>query len=37
VLTASSGEDGLELFKQNPVQLVISNHFLRSASMVRST
>ena len=28
VLTANSGEDGLELFKQNPVQLVISGHFL---------
>jgi CheY-like chemotaxis protein len=28
VLTASSGEDGLELFKQNLVQLVISDHFL---------
>ena len=28
VLTASSGEDGLELFKQNPVQLVIADHFL---------
>jgi CheY-like chemotaxis protein len=28
VLTAGSGEDGLELFKQNPVQLVISDHFL---------
>ena len=28
VLTASSGEDGLELFKQNPVKLVISDHFL---------
>jgi two-component system response regulator GlrR len=28
VLTANSGEDGLELFKQNPVKLVISDHFL---------
>jgi len=28
VLTANTGEDGLELFKQNPVQLVISDHFL---------
>ena len=28
VLTASSGEDGLEIFKQNPVELVIADHFL---------
>jgi CheY-like chemotaxis protein len=28
VLTASSGEDGLELFRQNPVELVIADHFL---------
>jgi CheY-like chemotaxis protein len=28
VLTANSGEDGLELFKRNPVKLVISDHFL---------
>ncbi len=28
VLTASSGEDGLELFKQNGVELVIADHFL---------
>jgi CheY-like chemotaxis protein len=28
VLTALSGEDGLELFKQNPVELVIADHFL---------
>ena len=28
VLTASSGEDGLDLFKQNRVKLVISDHFL---------
>ncbi len=28
VLTASSGEAGLELFKQNRVQLVIADHFL---------
>jgi CheY-like chemotaxis protein len=34
VLTASSGEDGLELFKQNPVQLVISDHFLSGKSGV---
>jgi two-component system response regulator GlrR len=28
VLTANSGEEGLELFKRNPVKLVISDHFL---------
>src|SRR5271165_5984484 len=28
VLTANSGEEGLELFKQNPVELVIADHFL---------
>ena len=28
VLTASSGEQGLELFQQNPVELVIADHFL---------
>jgi len=28
VLTASSGEEGLEAFKQNPVELVIADHFL---------
>jgi CheY-like chemotaxis protein len=28
VLTASSGEEGLELFKQHPVDLVIADHFL---------
>ena len=28
VLTAGSGEAGLELFKQNPVELVVSDHFL---------
>jgi CheY-like chemotaxis protein len=28
VLTASSGEGGLELFKQNPIELVIADHFL---------
>jgi CheY-like chemotaxis protein len=28
VLTASSGEDGLELFRQNPIELVIADHFL---------
>jgi CheY-like chemotaxis protein len=28
VLTAPSGEEGLEAFKQNPIQLVIADHFL---------
>ena len=28
VLTASSGEEGLETFKQNPIELVIADHFL---------
>ncbi len=28
VLTAASGEEGLELFKQNSVDLVIADHFL---------
>jgi len=28
VLTANSGEDGLELFKQHPIELVIADHFL---------
>ena len=28
VLTAASGEEGLEVFKQNPVELVIADHFL---------
>ena len=28
VLTAASGEEGLELFKRNPIQLVIADHFL---------
>jgi CheY-like chemotaxis protein len=28
VLTASSGEDGLELFRRNPIELVIADHFL---------
>ncbi len=32
VLTASSGEDGLELFKQNPIELVIADHFLSGKS-----
>lgn len=28
VLTAASGEEGLELFRQYPVELVIADHFL---------
>ena len=28
VLTAASGEEGLDLFKQHPVELVIADHFL---------
>ncbi len=32
VLTASSGEEGLELFKDNPVELVIADHFLSHKS-----
>jgi CheY-like chemotaxis protein len=32
VLTANSGEAGLELLKQNPVDLVIADHFLSGAS-----
>ena len=28
VLTASSGEDGLEILKHNPVSLVVADHFL---------
>jgi len=28
ILTASSGEDGLEVLKQEPVNLVIADHFL---------
>jgi CheY-like chemotaxis protein len=28
VLTAASGEKGLEIFKQNPIDLVIADHFL---------
>lgn len=28
VLTAASGGEGLEVFKQNPVELVIADHFL---------
>jgi CheY-like chemotaxis protein len=32
VLTAASGEEGLELFRQNPVELVIADHFLSDTS-----
>jgi len=32
VLTAASGEEGLELFKENPVELVIADHFLSNKS-----
>lgn len=32
VLTAESGEEGLELFRQNPVELVIADHFLSGKS-----
>jgi CheY-like chemotaxis protein len=32
VLTASSGEEGLEIFKENPVKLVIADHFLSNKS-----
>jgi CheY-like chemotaxis protein len=32
VLTASSGEEGLEIFEQNPVDLVIADHFLSDKS-----
>lgn len=28
VITAASGEEGLDLFKKNPVDLVIADHFL---------
>lgn len=28
VLTASSGEDGMEIFRNNPIELVIADHFL---------
>lgn len=32
VLTASSGEEGLEVFKQNSIDLVIADHFLSEKS-----
>ena len=34
VLTASSGEEGLDVFRANPVQLVIADHFLSDKSGV---
>jgi two-component system response regulator GlrR len=36
VLTASSGEEGLELFKQHPVDLVIADHFLSDKTGVET-
>lgn len=32
VITAASGEEGLELFKHNQVELVIADHFLSNKS-----
>jgi len=32
VLTASSGEEGLDVFRDNPVELVIADHFLSDKS-----
>ena len=32
VLTAGTGEEGLEIFRKNPIQLVISDHFLSGKS-----
>jgi CheY-like chemotaxis protein len=32
VLTAGSGEEGLEVFRQHPVDLVIADHFLTDKS-----
>jgi len=34
VLTAESGERGLEIFKENPIDLVIADHFLTDKSGV---
>ena len=34
VLTAASGEEGLEIFRANPVELVIADHFLSDKSGV---
>jgi CheY-like chemotaxis protein len=36
VLTAASGEEGLELFKQHPVDLVIADHFLSDKTGVET-
>jgi CheY-like chemotaxis protein len=32
VLTATSAEDGLNVFKQNPVELVIADHYLSATT-----
>lgn len=32
VLTAASGEEGLQIFKENPIDLVIADHFLSDRS-----
>lgn len=32
VLTAASGEEGLEVFRENPIELVIADHFLSDKS-----
>ncbi len=36
VITAASGEEGLELFKQNSVDLVIADHFLSDKTGVET-
>jgi len=36
VITAASGEEGLELFKRNPVDLVIADHFLSDKTGVET-
>ena len=36
VITAASGEEGLALFKENPVDLVIADHFLPIRPELRS-
>ncbi len=36
VLTAASGEEGLEVFKQHPVDLVIADHFLSDKTGVET-
>ena len=37
VPTARSGEEGLELFKHSPIDLVISDHFLRAKTRAEIT